>query len=78
MLNNKLETKTNKNGYEIRAEILAMAKDYLQQNFQAKFAEWNNSQKNVGVAAPSFPSTEDVIKTAQIFYGFVNANNSKQ
>jgi len=78
MLQHKAETKSNKNGYEIRTEILAMAKDYLHQDYQARFEEWNNSQKNSGLAAPLFPTTEDVIKTAQVFYGFVNANNSKQ
>lgn len=78
MLHNKLETKTNKNGYEIRTEILSMAKEYLYQDYQAKFEEWNTNQKNIGLAAPKFPTSEDIIKTAHIFYGFVNANNSKQ
>ena len=34
------EVKFNKNGYEIRTDILAMAKDLVAQDFQVKFQGW--------------------------------------
>jgi hypothetical protein len=34
------EVKFNKNGYEIRADILAMAKDHVQNEYSYKFQGW--------------------------------------
>ncbi len=34
------EVKFNKNGYEIRTDILAMAKDLVQSDFHVKFQGW--------------------------------------
>ena len=34
------EVKFNKNGYELRTDILAMAKDMVQQEYSSKFAGW--------------------------------------
>jgi len=34
------EVKFNKNGYEIRTDILAMAKDLVGQDFHVKFQGW--------------------------------------
>jgi len=34
------EVKFNKNGYEIRSDVLAMAKEVVMQEYQVKFAGW--------------------------------------
>ena len=34
------EVKFNKNGYEIRTDILGMAKSLVQEDFHAKFQGW--------------------------------------
>ena len=75
------EVKFNKNGYEIRSDILAMAKDMVQQDFQVKFAGWQmTAQKDEKtgqivstVAMPEFPGMEKVIEAAEKMYAFVNA-----
>ena len=74
------EVKFNKNGYEIRTDILAMAKDLVQQDFQVKFAGWQmTAQKDEKtgqivstVAMPEFPGMEKVLEAAEKMYAFVN------
>ena len=39
------EVKFNKNGYELRTDILAMAKDAVQHEYQMKFQGWELSAK---------------------------------
>ena len=39
------EVKFNKNGYELRTDILAMAKDVVQQEYQMKFQGWELTAK---------------------------------
>jgi hypothetical protein len=75
------EVKFNKNGYEIRTDILAMAKDMVQQDFQVKFAGWEmtaerdpkTNQIVSKVNMPEFPGLEKVLETANKMYDFVNA-----
>ena len=79
------EVKFNKNGYEIRSDILAMAKDMVQQDFQVKFAGWQmTAQKDEKtgqivskVDMPEFPGMEKVLEAAEKFYGFVNSGTKK-
>jgi hypothetical protein len=77
------EVKFNKNGYEIRADVLAMAKDIVMQEYQVKFAGWEMSAKKVDgqlvstVAMPEFPGMEKILETAEKMYGFVNTGNKK-
>jgi hypothetical protein len=74
------EFKFNKNGYEIRTEVLAMAKGLVQDDFQAKFAGWEMSatrdQKTgqivTTVGMPEFPGLDKVLETAEKMYNFVN------
>jgi hypothetical protein len=74
------EVKFNKNGYEIRTDILAMAKDMVQQDFQVKFHGWEMTaqrDEKTGqivskVNMPEFPGLEKVLETAEKMYGFVN------
>jgi hypothetical protein len=80
------EVKFNKNGYEIRTDILAMAKDMVQQDFQVKFAGWEMTaerDEKTGqivskVNMPEFPGLEKVLETAEKMYSFVNAGASKK
>jgi hypothetical protein len=81
------EVKFNKNGYEIRTDILAMAKDLVGQEYSTKFAGWELTAKRdektgqlvSSVAMPEFPGLEKVLETAEKMYTFVNsgATNKK-
>lgn len=79
------EVKFNKNGYEIRTDILAMAKDLVQAEYSVKFQGWEMSTKRdektgqivSKVDMPEFPGLEKVLETAEKMYGFVNAGAKK-
>ena len=79
------EVKFNKNGYEIRTDILAMAKDLVAQDFQVKFQGWEMTatrDEKTGqivstVAMPEFPGLDKVLETAEKMYGFVNSGVKK-
>lgn len=78
------EVKFNKNGYEIRTDILAMAKDMVQQDFQVKFAGWEMTAERDGkgqivtkVGMPEFPGLDKVLETAEKMYAFVNAGSKR-
>lgn len=74
------EVKFNKNGYEIRTDILGMAKSLVQDDFHAKFQGWEltaTRDEKTGqivntVQMPEFPGLEKVLETAEKMYGFVN------
>ena len=75
------DVKFNKNGYEIRTDILAMAKDMVTQDFQVKFSGWEltatrdpkTNQIVSKVEMPEFPGLDKVLETAEKMYAFVNA-----
>lgn len=79
------EVKFNKNGYEIRTDILAMAKDLVAQDFQVKFAGWEvtaerdpkTGQIISKVDMPNYPGLDKVLETAEKMYAFVNAGARK-
>jgi hypothetical protein len=81
------EVKFNKNGYEIRADILSLAKDVVTQDFQVKFNGWEltaQRDEKTGqivskVDMPDFPGLDKILETAEKMYGFVNqgSNNKK-
>jgi hypothetical protein len=79
------EVKFNKNGYEIRADILGMAKSLVQDDFQSKFAGWEMTatrDEKTGqivstVSMPQFPGLDKVLETAEKMYAFVNAGVKK-
>ena len=79
------EVKFNKNGYEIRTDILAMAKDMLQTEHSTKFAGWEMTAKRdektnqivTKVGMPEFPGLEKVLETAEKMYRFVNQSTKK-
>ena len=73
------EVKFNKNGYEIRADILALAKDQVAGEFQAKFQGWEWTAKRdektgqiiTTVGMPEFPGVDKVLEAAEKMYNFV-------
>lgn len=73
------EVKFNKNGYEIRTEILKEAKDLVAQEFSYKWNGWEMSaerskdgQITSKVNMPEFPGLDKVLETAEKMYAFVN------
>ena len=80
------EVKFNKNGYELRTDILAMAKDVVQQEYQMKFQGWELSAKRdektgqlvTTVGMPEFPGMDKILETAEKMYGFVNQGTTKK
>ena len=75
------EVKFNKNGYEIRTDILGMAKDLVQSEYSMKFHGWEMSaerDEKTGqivnkVNMPEFPGLDKVLETAEKMYAFVNS-----
>jgi hypothetical protein len=80
------EVKFNKNGYEIRTEILGMAKELVTHDFQVKFQGWEMTatrDEKTGqiinkVEMPTFPGLDKILETAEKMYAFVNAANIKK
>ena len=74
------EVKFNKNGYEIRTDILSMAKSLVAEEYHAKYLGWEVTQERDAVTGqlvttvgmPEFPGLEKVLETAQKMYEFVN------
>ena len=79
------EVKFNKNGYEIRTDILDMAKGLVSEDFHAKFRGWEMTatrDEKTGqivnkVEMPEFPGLDKVLETAEKMYAFVNAGAKK-
>jgi hypothetical protein len=80
------EVKFNKNGYEIRTDILGMAKDLVETEYRVAFQGWElkaerdakTGQVISSVAMPQFPGLDKVLETAEKMYNFVNASTSKK
>ena len=80
------ELRVSKNGYEIRADILQLAKEYLGQDFHYKYVGWETSvvkdpktgQIVTSVAMPEFPGLDKVLETASRMYEFVNQTTPKK
>ena len=79
------EVKFNKNGYEIRTDILAMAKDMVQSEHSLKYQGWEMTAKRdektgqiiTTVGMPEFPGLDKILETAEKMYSFVNAGVKK-
>lgn len=65
----------NKNAYEIRLDILAIAHQYETLLFSERVALAKNS-KDAGSddIQKIYPSRENILKTAELFYSFVSEN----
>lgn len=79
------EVKFNKNGYELRTDILALAKDTVQAEYSFKFAGWEQTvqrdektgQVVTTVAMPDVPGLDKVLEAAEKMYAFVNSGAKK-
>ena len=78
------EVKFTRNGYELRTDILKMAKDLVAEEYHSKFHGWELSvtrdEKGVvttKVGMPEFPGLDQVLQTAEKMYAFVNAATPK-
>ena len=77
---NAPEVKFNKNGYEIRTDILGMAKDLVMHDYSVKFQGWEltaTKDEKTGqivnkVDMPAVPGLEKIMETAEKMYAFVN------
>jgi hypothetical protein len=80
------DVKFSKNGYEIRSDVLAMAKDAVMQEYHAKFHGWEVSAKKdektgelvSSITMPEFPGLDKILEAAEKMYGFVNAGVAKK
>ena len=78
------EVKFTRNGYELRTDILKMAKDLVAEEYHSKFHGWElsvskDAQGNITtkVGMPEFPGLDQVLATAEKMYTFVNAATPK-
>jgi hypothetical protein len=79
------EVKFNRNGYEIRTDILAMAKDQVQAEYSYKFQGWEmtaardekTGQIVTTVGMPEMPGLDAVLEAAEKMYSFVNTGTKK-
>jgi hypothetical protein len=80
------EVKFNKNGYEIRTDILDMAKGLVSEDYHSKFRGWEmtvakdekTGQIVTKVGMPEFPGLDKILETAEKMYSFVNQNTTKK
>lgn len=81
----QFKVNSSRNGYEIRADLLHMAKDLVTTEYTMKFNGWEMSSKRdektgqivSTVEMPKFPGIEDVLTTAEKMYEFVCAKSKK-
>lgn len=74
------EVKFNKNGYEIRTDILGLAKAQVENEFNVKFQGWSmtaerdekTGQLITTVGMPEVPGIDKVLEAAEKMYNFVN------
>jgi hypothetical protein len=70
----------NKNGYEIRTQVLDMAKQFTEFEYSNKWMGWEVTQKRdpksgeivSKVDMPEIPGVDRVLETAEKFYDFIN------
>lgn len=73
----------NKNGYEIRAQMLEMAQSQVWNDYHANWGAFSTTVSKDGnelitkVAMPTVPGVEKVLEAAEKFYAFVNQNTKK-
>ncbi len=72
---------SNKNAYEIRTEILNMAKTFVMDRFYASLQKWQDSTDRhpddgtilSTVDAPQYPSSSEILAEAKKLYSFVDS-----
>lgn len=76
----------NKNGYEIRADILALAKEAVVEEYKFKYMGWEVSSKKdeksgevvSSVTMPEVPGLDKILEAAEKMYSFVNQGVAKK
>lgn len=71
---------SNKNAYEIRTEILAMAQGFVMDEFHNKHQKWLDStprHPETGVVlstldSPDYPDSDTILREAEKLYSFVD------
>ena len=71
---------SNKNAYEIRTEILAMAQGFVMDKFHNKHQKWLDSTdrhpENGAILStddsPDYPTSDDILLEAKKLYSFVD------
>jgi glutamate-1-semialdehyde aminotransferase len=70
------EVKFNKSGFEIRSEVLGLAKDFTQFEFDSRAMGYHTALQNGAISVtaemPEVPTADEVLETAKKFYDFVN------
>jgi len=74
------EVKVNRNGYEIRTEVLDMAKAFTEFEYSSKWMGFENTverdpetgQMVNTVNMPEIPGVDKVLENAEKFYDFIN------
>ena len=69
----------NKSGYEIRAQVLEMAKNFVENQFQSHWINWSqkaprDTNGNISASAtgmPEPPKLNEVLEIARRMYSFV-------
>jgi len=79
------EVKFNRNGYEIRTQVLQIANERLHQEFSHKWRGWETvfkvdmSHGRTGkVAIPEYPGVDAVLSAAEQLYKFVEYGSIHQ
>ena len=75
----------NKNAYELRTEILSMAQNRVMDIYNQEFSVWDMScERHPDTGAimstttpPTYPTTSEILKTANELYTFVEAGRVK-
>ena len=76
----------NKNAYELRTDILSMAQNTVMDKFNNEFGVWDMScERHPDTGAlissiggpPTYPTTSEILKTANELYTFVEAGRVK-
>ena len=77
---------SNKNAYELRTDILSMAQNSVMDKFNNEFGVWDQSCERhpdtgrlmpSNAPAPTYPTTSEILKTANELYTFVEAGRVK-
>jgi len=70
------DVKFNKSGFEIRSEVLGLAKEFTEFEWNSKamgyHAAVENGQASFKAEMPGVPTADEVLETAKKFYNFVN------
>jgi len=70
------DVKFNKSGFEIRSEVLGLAKEFTEFEYTTKQMGYQTKLENgalsVKAEMPEVPTADEVLETAKKFYDFVN------